>query len=68
MDMAKIILNGKQKDIADGSKLSALLSEIELPKYFVVEKNMQIVYKEQYETEILNDGDTVEIAVFCGGG
>lgn len=66
--MAKIILNGKQKDIADGSKLSALLSEIELPKYFVVEKNMQIVYKEQYETEILNDGDTVEIAVFCGGG
>ena len=39
-----------------------------LPKFFVVEKNKEILYKENFDNEILSDGDVLEIATFCGGG
>lgn len=66
--MAQIILNGNKKEIPDNTTISMLLSDMELPKYFVVEKNLNIIYKENFDKEILVNGDAVEIAVFCGGG
>ena len=66
--MAQIILNGVKKDISDNISLSELLSDMDLPRFFVVEKNMQIVYRENFDKEFLKDGDSVEIATFCGGG
>ncbi len=66
--MAQIILNGVKKDISDNISLSELLSDMDLPRFFVVEKNMQIVYRENFDKEFLKDGDSIEIATFCGGG
>lgn len=66
--MAQITLNGNKKHISDNTTLEALLSDIELPKFYVVEKNMKIIYRENFANEILKDGDCVEIATFCGGG
>ena len=66
--MAQIILNGAKKDISDNISLSELLSDMDLPRFFVVEKNMQIVYRENFDKEFLKDGDSIEIATFCGGG
>ena len=66
--MAQIILNGIKKDISDNISLSELLSDMDLPRFFVVEKNMQIVYRENFDKEFLKDGDSIEIATFCGGG
>ncbi|HIS75164.1 TPA: sulfur carrier protein ThiS [Candidatus Galligastranaerophilus intestinavium] len=66
--MAQIILNGVKKDISDNISLSELLSDMDLPRFFVVEKNMQIVYRENFDNEFLKDGDSIEIATFCGGG
>lgn len=37
-------------------------------KMFVIEKNLQIVPKENYSKDFLEDGDTIEIASLCGGG
>ncbi|MCD8353919.1 MAG: sulfur carrier protein ThiS [Clostridiales bacterium] len=37
-------------------------------EYIVVERNLDIVPKANYETELLQDGDTVEIVQFVGGG
>lgn len=66
--MAQIILNGVKKDISDNISLNELLSDMDLPRFFVVEKNMQIVYRENFDKEFLKDGDSIEIATFCGGG
>ena len=66
--MAQIILNGVKKDISDNISLSELLSDMDLPRFFVVEKNMQIVYRENFDKEFLKDGDSIEIATFSGGG
>jgi len=38
------------------------------PSKIMVEKNGRIVEKEKYATEILQDGDVLEIARFIGGG
>ena len=66
--MAHIILNGIKKEISDNISVSALLAQMNLPKFFVVEKNKEILYKENFDNEILSDGDVLEIATFCGGG
>lgn len=66
--MAHIILNGIKKEISDNISVSALLAQMDLPKFFVVEKNKEILYKENFDNEILSDGDVLEIATFCGGG
>lgn len=66
--MAHIILNGIKKEISDNISVSALLAQMDLPKFFVVEKNNEILYKENFDNEILSDGDVLEIATFCGGG
>lgn len=66
--MAHIILNGIKKEISDNISVSALLAQMDLPKFFVVEKNKEIIYKENFDSEYLSDGDVVEVATFCGGG
>ncbi len=66
--MARIILNGIQKEISDNISVSTLLAQMDLPKFFVVEKNKEIIYKENFDSEYLSDGDVLEIATFCGGG
>lgn len=38
------------------------------PTTIMVEKNGRIVDKENYATEMLQDGDVLEIARFVGGG
>lgn len=62
-----ITINGKNVPLSHGN-ISELIKDIELPKFFVVEKNGIVIYKENYETESLKDGDIIEIAGFCGGG
>ncbi|MCD8052178.1 MAG: sulfur carrier protein ThiS [Clostridiales bacterium] len=37
-------------------------------QYVAVERNLEIIPKSNYETELLQDGDTVEIVQFVGGG
>ena len=38
------------------------------PKRIAVERNGDIVFKSQYDTAILADGDCLEIVSFVGGG
>ena len=63
----EITLNG-EKTQTQHTTLVELLGEIELPKIFVVEKNGTVIYKESYENINIENGDTIEIASFCGGG
>lgn len=61
-------INGVQMDIA-GSTLAQYLSTTNYdPKRIAVERNGEIVPKAQYEQTVLEDGDSLEVVSFVGGG
>lgn len=61
-------VNGAELDIA-GKTVAQYLSTTNYdPKRIAVERNGDIVFKSQYEATILQDGDSVEIVSFVGGG
>ena len=64
--MAKV--NGEELDIA-GKTVAQYLSTTNYdPKRIAVERNGDIVFKSQYDATILQDGDSLEIVSFVGGG
>ena len=61
-------VNGAELDIA-GKTVAQYLSTTNYdPKRIAVERNGDIVFKSQYDSTILQDGDSVEIVSFVGGG
>ena len=61
-------INGVERE-ADGQSLYAyLLSSNYDIKRIAVEKNGEIVSKVKYESTMLEDGDSLEIVSFVGGG
>jgi len=66
MDMVRV--NGVELDIT-GKTVSEYLSTTNYdPKRIAVERNGEIVFKSQYDTTVLEDGDSLEIVSFVGGG
>lgn len=63
-----IKVNGIQKEISGISVNKFLLQENYDTKRIAVEVNGEIVPKSRYENTILNDGDSVEVVSFVGGG
>ncbi len=65
----KIKLNGENKTVKEGSSVSDLLSAFSIkPEAVVVELNLKIISKDNWETTVLQDNDNVEIVRFVGGG
>ena len=63
-----IKVNGTTLDIA-GQTVSQYLATTNYdPKRIAVERNGDIVFKSQYDATILQDGDSLEIVSFVGGG
>ncbi len=63
-----ITINGVSVD-AQGQTLEAYLSSTSYdPKRIAVERNGSIVPKSQYGQMILQEGDSIEIVSFVGGG
>jgi len=61
-------INGENRDAA-GKTLAGYLSETEYdPQRIAVERNGEIVPKARYGETVLEDGDSVEIVSFVGGG
>lgn len=61
-------INGENLDIA-GKTLSEYLETTNYDrKRIAVEKNGDIVPKAAYETTFLEDGDSLEVVSFVGGG
>ena len=61
-------VNGTELDIA-GKTLSEYLATTSYdPRRIAVERNGDIVFKSQYDTAVLEDGDSLEIVSFVGGG
>ena len=65
----KLKINGEDREVDDGLTLTGLLETLQIrPARVVVERNRDIVPREIYSTTLINEGDTLEIVHFVGGG
>ena len=65
----KIKLNGKEKQIAENSKISKLIIDLKIPiKKVAIELNQEILDKKKLHKIKLKKNDRVEIVHFIGGG
>ncbi len=65
----KITLNGESREIPAKSTISGLLNHLEFdPKRVAVERNREVVPRDDHERTELADGDDIEVVHFIGGG
>ena len=65
----EIRLNGKTREVAEGSSVLQLLRELELdPQRVAVMINEDIVRRERHAEATLRPGDTVEVLTIMAGG
>ena len=65
----KIVVNGKDMEVADGLSVDALLTQLGVKReYTAVAVNRDITPKSAYAGTVLRPGDKVEIVRPMGGG
>ena len=65
----RIVLNGEEREVADGTTVAGLLETLDVPRrYVAVERNREIVPRARHADTVLDDGDRVEIVTMVGGG
>lgn len=64
-----IHLNGKPFDVPADTTLAQLvaLRKIQTPAY-AIERNQQVVFRQEHATTALQENDKIEIVVAVGGG
>jgi sulfur carrier protein len=70
MENMKLIVNGKEDNMAEDLTIARLLIEkhVKMPEMVSVELNDRILKRSEFEDTILNEGDRVEFLYFMGGG
>lgn len=69
MSTIKLEINGAEKEFPANSTIKEVLENINIKSnMIVVELNLEIIQKDQYDKKILNDKDKLEIVGFFGGG
>jgi thiamine biosynthesis protein ThiS len=64
-----ITLNGERFELDQAMSVAALLAKLEIdPRRVAVEHNLAIVKRQTYPDVVVDEGDTVEIVNFVGGG
>jgi thiamine biosynthesis protein ThiS len=63
-----VTINGKQEKAAGMTILAYLEQAGYTPERVVVEKNLEIIPRESLDTVLLEEGDSLEILRFVGGG
>ena len=61
-------INGEEKDFAGEKLLDVLRKEGYEPARAVVERNLEIVPRDQLSDVVLQDEDVIEVLRFVGGG
>jgi sulfur carrier protein len=65
----KILLNGEDREVREGTTLDGLLGDIGLKEPMVAtEVNLEIVVRAERAGRVLREGDKVEVVSFVGGG
>ncbi len=69
MDYITLSLNGQPREFARGLSVSQLLQQLELQgKRLAIEHNGDILPRSQFDSVLLQHGDSLEIVVAVGGG
>lgn len=64
-----IRLNGKPRTVKAGLTVRSLIESLDLhPSLVVVELNREILERDRYSETPVQDGDTIELVHFVGGG
>ena len=67
--MIRVRVNGKDREIDGDQTVHDLLVALELrPELVVVERNREILSRDRYAQVPVEDGDTLEVVHFVGGG
>jgi sulfur carrier protein len=67
--MIQVRLNGKDREVLGGHTVHTLLEALELhPGMIVVELNKEILERDRYGEFGVQEGDTIELVHFVGGG
>lgn len=62
-------VNGKEVELQKTKTVSDFIREQNVTgKMFVIEKNLEIIQKEDYDKTEIKEGDVIEIVGFVGGG
>jgi len=65
----EIRLNGKAREVAEGTTVRRLLDELGLhPMRVAVQQNQDIIKRDRYSEVVLQPGDAVEILTIMAGG
>jgi sulfur carrier protein len=65
----RILLNGESHELSGTVTIQRLLDELGIDSRRVaVERNLVVVRRAHYTTELVADGDEIEIVNFVGGG
>ena len=65
----RITLNGEPHELTSPVTVDALLASLGIDgRRVAVERNLVVVRRAHYATEVVSEGDEVEIVNFVGGG
>ncbi len=69
MNAVQIVVNGEPREVPEGTTVAALLKILGIePVRVAVERNLDILAKEQFEATALAADDKIEVIQFVGGG
>jgi sulfur carrier protein len=64
-----IEVNGKPREIANGTSVASLLEELGVKQpHVAVELNLEVVPRAEHAATALCDGDRLEVVTLVGGG
>lgn len=66
--ISMVKINGEAKEIAGKNLLEYLIENGFNPEHLVVERNLEIIQKEQFGSVTIQDEDVIEVLRFVGGG
>ena len=65
----RIRVNGDDRTVPAGLSVRALLGRLDVtPELVVVERNLEILERGRYDDVTVEEGDTLEVVHFVGGG
>jgi sulfur carrier protein len=65
----EVVINGKTRNVAQGTTVATLIGELGLgDRRVAVERNREVVPRAEHATTVLAAGDRLELVTFVGGG
>ena len=69
MDSLAVTVNGARRELRAGATVLSLLESLALdPAHVVVERNGEILRREEFSATLLAEDDALEVIRFVGGG